>query len=737
MKRLILFLFLTGIVAVIGLGGYVYLVTQDLPSIDKMVREGVNPTQYTQVFAADGTPILSYGKFRHRDVTLDDVSPHFMDALIATEDRRFYEHDGIDPMAIARAMIRNLQRGKITEGGSTLTQQLARNVFLSNERSYERKIREAALAKKLEEQLSKEEILELYINNIYFGEGAYGIYAASEIYFGKRPNQLSITEAAALAGMPQAPSRYNPFIHRDHATARRNEVLGNLHEVGKITAEELEKYRGQSIQLNPQGQTLSKSNRAPFFNQYVIQQVQRQFDLDDQGFWHSGLKIYTTLDLKAQRLAKRTLREQSAAWGRTGKKQQAALVTVDPKNGDILAYVGGKDFTQTQYDRATQAIRSPGSLFKVFTYTTAIDRGYEPSRVYLDEPIEIDGWAPTNYDKAHHGYMTMARALVTSNNIIAVKVLNELGPQTVVDTAKDMGIKSHLNPYHALTLGGSGVNLLEITSAIGVLANQGVRVEPHAVEKIMDFEGRLIYRYHPIRRDVLPRSTVDTMVKMLEAVVRRGTGRGAAIDRPMAGKTGTSDDYRDAWFVGFTPDLVTGVWVGNDDNSPMPGMTGGALPARIWRGYMAAYTTGRPPRNFDLAYSKPLMDATFETFDINNLSDGEINNPLSSQEARDGALDLEGGIAPAQNPDDAYILFDENTPGQPQQPLYDTSGYGPVLPPDPANPAPQNFEGRQRIERRKPQVITVPHSNEAPPSNTSVIPLPPSDEADDHTDSTP
>lgn len=699
LKKMSGLIFIGALVLIIA-GGYVYKVTRNLPSIEKMVREGVNPSKYTQVFAADGTPIMSHGKFHHANTSIKEVSTHFIDALLATEDRRFYQHPGIDPLAVGRAVFQNIAHRSVREGGSTLTQQLARNVFLSNERSIDRKIREAALSFELEKKLNKNEILELYINNIYFGEGAYGIAAASEIYFNKKPSRLTVEEAAMLAGMPQAPSAYSPYDNKDGALERRNEVLANLQEVGKLTKEELKAAQATSLHVNPNGRALARADRAPFFNRYVIDQVQQYFDLDEQSFWQSGLKVYTTLDLRAQVLAERAVAEQSTGWGRTGVKQQASLLSLNPASGAIIAYVGGKEYGKSQFDRVSKAIRSPGSLFKVFTYTTAIDQGYDPKRVYLDEPIEIEGWKPENYDKGHHGYMTVARALATSNNVIAVKVLHEIGPNSVVDMARRMGIQSTLNPFLALTLGGSGVNLLEITSAFGVLANQGVRAEPYGIEKVVDAEEKVIYQHVPVKNDVLARGTVDTMVRMMMGVVQKGTGKAADIGRPMAGKTGTSDDYRDAWFIGFTPNIVTGVWVGNDDNTPMKGMTGGALPARIWRTYMQAHVAGTLVGNFDLSYSKPLAEADFITYDLNNLSEEDVFNPNATLENQQPELEQAQEAHPTEPrpPVGGPLIPPEleqrppETPPPSPRPINRYNDYGyqnPQLPVAPLAPAPR------------------------------------------------
>lgn len=664
-------LFALLLIGLMAAGGYVFAVTRDLPSVEKVLRDGINPTQWTQVLASDGTPIMSFGKFHHENVRLNDVSPYFVDALIATEDRRFYQHRGVDPVAVMRAIVSDLTHKKLREGGSTITQQLARNVFLSSERSMSRKIREAALAMQLEDKLTKQQILELYVNNTYFGEGAYGIKAASQVYFGKIPARLTIPEAAMLAGMPQAPSGYSPFHNMKGALDRRNEVLQNLVEVGRLTPQQFERFKSQPIRLSQSGRNLASADKAPFFNRYVIEQVMHYFNLDEQSFWQSGLKIYTTLDIHGQTLAENAVARQSAAYGRTSAKQQAALISINPQTGAILAYVGGKSYQQSQFDRVRQAVRSPGSLFKIFTYTTAIDRGYEPTRVYQDEPVSIAGWRPQNYDKSHHGYMTIAHALISSNNIVAVKVINELGADAVVQMARQMGIHTSMEPYLGLTLGGSGVKLMEITSAFGVLANQGVRVEPYAIDKIVDDAGREIYREHPVKTNVLNRTTVDTMVKMMVGVIERGTGRAANIGRPVAGKTGTSDDYHDAWLVAFTPDVVTGVWVGNDNNTPMPNMTGGSLPASIWRAFMQPYMASRPVQNFDLAYSKPLSQSDFITYNIKNLSDRESGNRESPYQD-----------APSDNSIPEEVVDPLTAPAAPDAPVApsaDTGNYAPMV----------------------------------------------------------
>lgn len=713
------------ILATLVIGGYVYWAVRGLPPVQAIIRDGVSPSKWTQVFGRDNTPILSYGKFVHQEVAIDQVSPHLVDALLATEDRRFYSHFGVDVVSIARAILVDLTRGKFVEGGSTLTQQLARNVFLSNEKSLKRKVREAFLAVKLEQALPKKKILELYLNNIYFGEGAYGIHAASEIYFNKKPSQLSVPEAALLAGLPQAPSRYDPFLNPETAKKRRNEVLANLFETGKIDRDTLTTLQASRLRLNPLGQQISTANRAPFFNQFVMNQVRQLFDLDEQSFWQSGMKVYTTLDPAAQRLAAKAVQSQSRIYGRLRRNEQAALISLNPSSGAILAYVGGTSYGVSQFDRVNSALRSPGSLFKVFTYTTAIEKGYLPSRVYLDEPIRAGDWTPKNFDGGHRGYMTLAQALAHSNNIVAIKVMRELTPRSVIEMAHRMGLNAQLDDDLTLTLGSSGVTLLDMTSAIGVLANKGVMVEPYAIEKIVNRDGMLVYEHYPMSTQVLDRETVDTMVAMMQGVVQLGTARGAAIGRPVAGKTGTSDNHRDGWFVGFTPEAVTGVWVGNDDNAPMAGVTGGSLPTAIWSAFMRPYLANRLIQNFDTQFARHFHAQDFTTYHLENLSEYEANNPLAI-----GARQLPPPTTVPQLDIDPTVEPLPDTQSDPNAPLSGGSDdSGAPLPPVPAGPpvgaayVPASPAGPPRA--RMTGGYPAPSYPVPPTSSPTVLSLPP------------
>ena len=608
------------LIACLLAGGYGWNAVQDLPPVSVLLQQNREATplkKSSQVLANDGrTVILSNGRYRHQTLTLKQISPHFIKALLSTEDRRFYLHHGVDPIGIFRAAIRNIRSKGLREGASTITQQLARSLFLTNERSAKRKLRELWLAWQLEDELSKDEILARYLNTIYFGEGAYGIHAAAKIYFNKPASQLTLLEGAMLAGLPQAPSAYNPFHHPKLAKKRRAVVLRNLVEVGQITQAEADGLSQKPLGLHAPPNRLGLNDRAPFFNQQVRKKVMAWYGLSEQEFWQSGFKIYTTLDLRAQRLAERAIVKASKQYNRLAANNEAALVSLKAKTGAVMAYMGGRNFSRSQYDRAGDATRSPGSLFKVVTYAAAIESGYKPSDVFVDEPIRYGKWTPANYDKAHHGPMPLAQAFVLSNNIIAVKLLHLLGPPNVVSLAHRLGVVSDLKPFLSLTLGGSSVTVLDMTSVVATLVDQGVWHKPYWIESIVDRQGKLIYRHEPESKGAVSPTTANTMVNLMSGVTRYGTAKRALFGRPIGGKTGTSDEYRDAWFVGFTPSIVTGVWVGNDNNTPMPKVgrlpiSGGTMPTELWKLYMASLLKHSAPEGFSIPHSHSISQAHF------------------------------------------------------------------------------------------------------------------------------
>jgi penicillin-binding protein 1A len=586
--------------------------TKDMPSVRELINQRksqiMSAQNSTVVYANDQkTVILRNERFSIRPVKLEEIAPAFPQALVATEDRRFYAHRGVDPLAIGRAILRNTKGRGVKEGGSTLTQQLSRLLFLNNERTFSRKIKEIILSVQLEQELSKSDILELYMNYVYFGQGAYGIEAASEVYFNKTPKQLTVAEACLLAGLPQAPSAYNPMVAPEKAVARRNEVIQNLVEIRSITAEEAKVLQKTPLKLKPNLERLAVTDKAPYFNQVVRQQTQELLGLSEQEFWQAGLSIYTTLDPKANASAQDAISSAVNRYKRTAAQNQVMLMAMDTHTGAVLSYEGGKKFSESQYDRIQRSPRSPGSLFKVFTYTEAIRQGYSPYDVRIDEPISYGSWKPHNYDKKFRGAMTLTKALYLSNNIIAVKLMNELSPQSVIATAKEMGIDSPVDANLAATLGGSSMYMVELIRAFGTLSNHGMRVSPYFIESIDGPQGENFFTQEPVELQVLDASVADTMTKMLQSVITSGTGRAAQYGGPAAGKTGTSDDYRDAWFIGYTPDVVAGVWMGNDDNTPMPRtFTGGVMPAVIWRSYMSH--AGFPRKGFTRATLKVKAD---------------------------------------------------------------------------------------------------------------------------------
>jgi penicillin-binding protein 1A len=590
-------------VAVIGLISLLAL----LPDVKTVLSKPIEPARTSKILAADGSIIMSYGRYYHQPVPLEKISPALVQAVLATEDRRFYRHGGLDPVGISRAVFRNLGNGGIREGGSTLTQQLARILFLSNERTWTRKLKEAVLAIRLERALSKRQILALYLNNVYFGEGAYGVEAASRVYLHKSSENLAPEEAALLAGLIQAPARYSPFHNPMAAKLRRNRVLMAMAATGTMTSNEAERLGAMPVQVNPLGRALAAPDKFPFFNRAVLQEALIALKMKEADFWKAGYRVHTTLDPKAQRIAQRQVRRLLSSRG--GGPRQGGLISLDPRNR-IIAYVGGRDFDAHQFDHIRLAHRQAGSLFKVFVYAAAFKQGMTPTTQYEDSYIRVGKWTPHNYDRRYHGRMTLARALIRSDNVIAVKVLQDVKPETVVRLAQAMGVRSRLEPNLSLALGAADITLEEMTGAFSVLRAKGVYRKPYAIERIEAPDGKMVYSHSTEERTVLDQVTCDTMVRVMREVMRQGTGRAANFGIDAAGKTGTSDEHRDAWFVGFTPEVTTGVWVGNDDNSKMSKVVGGTIPALIWRGYMAGLLAGREPHHFDLAKALPLDKRT-------------------------------------------------------------------------------------------------------------------------------
>ncbi len=569
---------------VVALIGVALWYSQDLPPIDRLADDSRRPS--ITLAAADGSTIHSYGDIYGEPLKVEEMSLFLPQAVIAIEDRRYYGHYGLDPIGIARAMLTNLKAGALVQGGSTLTQQLAKNLFLTPERSLKRKIQEALLSFQLEARYSKDQILTLYLNRVYLGAGTYGVDAAARRYFGKSARDVTLYEAAVLAGLLKAPSRLNPTREGDRADKRAKLVLDSMVDVGFITPSQAEVAYREKSQSRPRGY-----ERGRYFGDWALTQAQQTL-----GSVRRDLRVQTTLDPKIQAIAEtavaQVLEEQGAEVGAS----EAAVVVMRP-DGAILALVGGKHYQTSQFNRATQALRQPGSAFKLFVYLAGLESGLQPDSRMVDRKIKVGDWEPGNFNDRYRGEVTLREAFARSLNSVAVQVIQKAGLDRVIETARRLGITSPMPENLALSLGAAEVTLLELTGAFAVFANEGRSVWPYGISRIAGTEGTTLYRHpEPSYHRVVHPTDVDAMNNLMHAVIAWGTGKRAEPGRPAAGKTGTSQDYRDAWFVGFTAELVVGVWVGNDDGTPMANVTGGRLPAEIWRRVVTAALEGQPAK---------------------------------------------------------------------------------------------------------------------------------------------
>ena len=582
----------------VALGVVVAWYAYDLPDIDNLDL----PARKASITLtdADGREISTYGDIYGDPLRLADVPPYLVQAIVATEDRRFFDHFGFDPVAVARAAVTNVRAGRVRQGGSTLTQQLAKNIFLKPDRTLRRKVQELLLAFWLEANFTKEQIFTLYINRVYLGSGTYGVDAAARRYFAKSARQVSLHEAAVLAGLLKAPSRYSPVRSRKAAEDRAKIVLGTMVAAGFL--DEKTAKRTAARRLRPVAGT-KRSDAARYFTDWALERV-----TGFVGRAGKDLIVRTTMDARLQRLAEKRLRAALAKDGKARRISQAALVSMSP-DGSVRALVGGRDYGASQFNRAFQALRQPGSAFKLFVYLAAMENGLTPDDQFVDGPLRIGKWRPRNYGGNFLGSVTLREAMARSVNTVAVQVSERVGRGKVIDSARRLGITSPLKSHPSLALGASEVSLVELTAAYGVIANGGVAVWPHGISEIRERGGRVLYR----RTDGAAAQVVDPDAvrrtnELLRAVVAWGSGKAANLVRPVAGKTGTSQGFRDAWFVGYTNELVTGVWMGNDDSSPMKKVTGGSQPARLWRDFMVPALNGvaakpqvrptaaRPPR---------------------------------------------------------------------------------------------------------------------------------------------
>ena len=603
------------VVVVFGILVYFYF-THDLPSIETL--RNYRPATVTKFFSEDGEVIGEYFVEKREVVSLDRVPDHLVQAFVAGEDARFFQHKGLDYMAILRALLRNIFSGEIIQGGSTITQQVVKSLLLSPEKSFARKIREAILAFKIEKYLSKEEILFLYLNQIYLGHGAYGVAAAAENYFGKSIEELNLAESALLAGLPQAPTKYSPFNHPEQAKKRQTYILNRMVEEEFISNREL----GEAFQkpLKIKARQNSFMDKAPYFVEYLRRYIEEKYG--KETLHKKGLQVHTTIDLDVQRMAQEAVeiglkeieKRQKYPSEDVSPTPEGALVCFDLETGYIKAMVGGRDFKKSQFNRATQARRQTGSAFKPIVYASALDKGYTPASVIVDSPNIYEWgdnrWKPKNFGEKFSGPITLRNALTHSVNIVTVKIAQDIGLDYIIGYARKLGISSPLQNDLSMALGSSGISLFDLTKAYAVFANQGNRFKPIFIKKILDRDGNLLEENQPLfypkespdGERILTPQTAYLMTHLLEGVVQHGTGwKAKALRRPVAAKTGTTDQFLDAWFIGYTPEFITGVWVGFDDETSLgENETGSRAASPIWVTFMSKVLKDKPLQDFPI-----------------------------------------------------------------------------------------------------------------------------------------
>jgi len=703
-----------GVLCVVGtvalcLLAFYFELESSLPSIESLRPDHYNPATVSTMYAADGTVMGEFFVERRYVVDLERIPPHVIRAFLAAEDARFYEHQGVDVPGIVRAFWKNIEAGEIVQGGSTITQQVVKSFLLTPERTWMRKLKEAILARRIDRWLSKDEILYLYLNQIYLGSGAYGVEAAARTYFDRHVQELTLAEGALLAGLPKAPGRYSPFRNLERALERQRYVLGRMSEEGFVSPAEARQARRAAVRLvDPDGPSARGLSRhwslkdLDFFTEEVRRRVEDRYDYDT--LYKKGIEIHTTMDPRAQKLAQEALdrglreydkrhgyrgaarrvegrerdrlveslrerteeprpgmvvrgvvedyRESSGTYGidlgfaqgvlsASGRKWagsrarfrsgdvvwvkldeiqdsewktfleqepavQGSIMAMNPRTGRVFCMVGGRDFEQSQFNRVTQAVRQPGSAFKPIVYAAALDKDYSQASVLTDSAFVYDDglhglWKPSNYDRRFWGPLSLRKALVHSRNVVSVKLLEEIGPGYVVDYAHRLGIRSSLTPTLSLALGASGVSLWELLTAYSAFAHQGKRTQPYLVSKIVDRHGNVLEKQRVEAQSVISPQTAFLMTDILKGVIQSGTGRKAAkLGRPAAGKTGTTNEYRDAWFIGYTPSVLAGAWVGFDDDGKSLGRkeAGGRVALPVWLYFMEKWLKDKPVEDF-------------------------------------------------------------------------------------------------------------------------------------------
>ncbi|PZU58242.1 MAG: penicillin-binding protein [Sphingobium sp.] len=606
----------------------VVIAMQSLPNYDAL-KSSPNG-QMIRIHAADGSVIVSMGPSFGRWVSYRQIPQVMVDAMVSTEDKRFYLHPGVDPIGLARATwfaLENRGTGRRMQGASTITQQVTRNIFLNNSYTFGRKIREMVLALALERKFSKEQILELYLNKVYFGGGAYGIDAASRKFFGHPANTLDLPEAAIIAGLVKAPSSYSPTADADAAIGRAGVVLDLMRENGKITDAQKASANVRAVKLAPE----PPQNSVRYFTDWALPQLETLIDEPNEP-----LEVYTTIDLPMQRAA--TAAIKANAPGGT----QGALVSLD-RDGAVRAMVGGLDYVTSNYNRATQATRQPGSAFKLFVYMAALEGGYTPETAVTDEPVTINGWSPRNSSRRYSGQIDVRTAFAYSINTIAAKLGVEVGFATVADMARRFGITTPVSTHPSMVLGTSDVRLIDMTRAFASVARKGVAVTPYGITKVTTADGRLLYQHKDDTSRVLVAPWVAAgITDLLQTAVNTGTGKAAQIGRPVAGKTGTTSSNKDGWFLGFSSGLTTGVWMGRDDARTVGGLQGGRAPAQAFSQFMRIAVAKRPVEQFE-------TEVTLPEYELEPDDEAYFNQPDNGQFVDENGMPIERDTPPSRD----------------------------------------------------------------------------------------
>ncbi|OMJ31305.1 penicillin-binding protein [Sphingomonas sp. Sph1(2015)] len=642
--------------AVCALAIAVFVAKSQLPSFEEL-KSSPNG-QMIRVHAADGTVIVSLGPSYGEWLSYDKIPIVMRDATIAVEDRRFRQHPGVDPIGIARSVEVRLEKGRWKQGGSTITQQITRTIFLNNQKKFGRKFREAILALAMELKFSKNQILELYLNKVYYGGGAYGIDAASRKFFGHGAEHLSLSEAAVIAGLVKAPSNYSPTADAEAAVGRAGVVIQQMERNGFITPSQAANADPQALKLAPE----PRQNSVRYFTDWALPQLDTL--IDEQS---APLDVWTTLDLNMQRAADAAVRKDAPPG------TQGALVSLD-RDGSVRAMVGGLDYVSTNYNRATTAVRQPGSAFKLFVYLAALEAGHKPEDQVVDEPVTIDGWSPRNDSRRNSGSVSLRTAFAYSLNTVAAKLGQEVGFQTVADMARRFGITTPVNTHPSMVLGTSEVHVIDMVAAFASISNKGVKVTPYGITKVVA-NGQTIYTHEVDRSHVLVAPYIAAeMTDLLQTTVNTGTGRAAQIGRPVAGKTGTTTSSKDGWFLGFSSGITTGVWMGRDNGKPVAGLHGGTAPAKAFADYMRVAVANRPIEQFDTQVTLPewQLEPDEESYfgqPDNGVAavdaDGNPLPPPSAGAPEDGSEAVE---IPTHREPGAPVPIQQPQPGAPAQP---------------------------------------------------------------------